>query len=385
MSEAGRRGPIGLGAFDAFATDFWAFANCMRALPNFLPPSNPELATLLSTFNSKVLLPSHLTKEQEKLVYSQESRAKLEAEPVEITLGDVTLPLEHLDRNVLPDRFHTLRAIVKDSKTAEDWENVVRCLQGFEEAGIPVKGQWQEMVVRKLNLAGMQHLVLKALQRPTATGLRLSNWGLLSQVLRTVHDKAALAGWEEEETTKALRMAKQVVELMESEEHCGRTFANPKPNQGDWRGHPVVIALPTEMAAVLAEKYGGDKEEVKKMANRLVTAIKQRDYMASLDAIAAKSTPALTDHQSRTGQRRYVMKHYLELLELIILENALKTSRSVLGSDMPLAQESQKYEARVEEVVKNGLASMKDLAVRDGREIKSGFADYVKEMAEKSK
>lgn len=226
-----------------------------------------------------MLLPSHLTKEQQKLVYSQESRAKLEAEPVEITLGDVTLPLEHLDRNVLPDRFHTLRAIIKESKTTEDWENVVRCLEGFVEAGILVKGQWQEMVVRRLNMAGMQHLVLKALQRPTATGLRLSNWGLLSQVLRTVHDKAAQANWEEEETTKALRMAKQVVELMESEEHCGRTFANPRPGQGDWRGHPVVIALPTEMAAVLAEKYGGDKEEVKKLANRLVTAIKQRDYM----------------------------------------------------------------------------------------------------------
>ena len=78
------------------------------------------------------------------------------------------------------------------------------------------------------------------------------------------------------------------------------------------------------------------------------------------------------------------MKHYLELLELMILNNALKTSRSVLGSDMPLGQESQKYEARVAEVFKNGLASMKDLTVRDGREVKAGFFGYVNEMAEKS-
>ena len=28
MSEAGKRGPMGLGAFDAFAIDFWALANC---------------------------------------------------------------------------------------------------------------------------------------------------------------------------------------------------------------------------------------------------------------------------------------------------------------------------------------------------------------------
>ncbi len=251
-------------------------------LPNFLPPSSPELSALLSTFNSKVLLPSHLTAEQQKLVYSQESRAKLEAEPVEITLGDVTLPLEHIDRNRLPNRFKHLKQIISRSETKEDWENVVRCLEGFEEAGIEVRAQWQEMVVRKLNLADMQHLVLKALQRPKASGIRLSNLGVLRQVLRTVHDKAALADWAQEDTHKSFKLAKQVVELMEDEEHCGsqkRRVKKGESSEGDWRGRPSVVALPTEMAAVLAEKYGGDKEEVKKLCNRLINALKQSEYL----------------------------------------------------------------------------------------------------------
>lgn len=252
------------------------------ALPNFLPPSSPELSALLSTFNSKVLLPNHLTKEQQKLVYSQESRPKIEAEPVEITLGDVTLPLEHLDRNRLPNRWQTFREVVQNSETKEDWENVVRCLEGFVEAGIEVKTKWQEMVVRKLNEAGMHHLVLKMLQRPKLSGVRLSNRGVVTEVMTGVHNRAAMADWEQEETMKALKMAKQIVELMENDEHHANQSTATVNEKGDWRGHPVVVALPTALAAVAAEKYGGDKDHVKKMANRLVAAIKQTDYMVSL-------------------------------------------------------------------------------------------------------
>ena len=250
------------------------------ALPSFLPPSSPDLASLLSAFNSKVLLPCHLTSEQQKLVYSQEARAKLEAERVEITLGHVTLPLEHIDRNKLPSRWHTLRDIVRKSETTDDWENVLRCLEGFEEAGIKVKWEWQQMVMRALGNAGRQNLIIKALQRPKASGIRLYNWGVLLQVLRAVHDQAVMVDWQQEETMKALKMANQVVELMENKLHCEGDWV-PKTDVGDWRGHPAVVALPTEMTAVIAEKYGGDKEAVQKMANRLVAAIEQIDYMVS--------------------------------------------------------------------------------------------------------
>jgi hypothetical protein len=229
-----------------------------------------------------VLLPNHLTKDQEKLVYSQESRAKLEAEPVEITLGDVTLPLQHLDRNHLPNHSKTFRSIVDQSETKDDWENVVRMLEGFENAGLKVKSDLREKAVRKLNMAGYQNLVLKALQRPKATGLSLKNFGLLLQVLRGLHDKAVMADWDKDETIKALKMARQVVELMDSEEHCAGARKGELLSSGDWRGKPVVVALPTELAAVLAARYDGDKKEVKKLTSRLVNALKQDDYMVWL-------------------------------------------------------------------------------------------------------
>ncbi|USP72770.1 hypothetical protein yc1106_00044 [Curvularia clavata] len=358
-------------------------AHYRGALPNFLPPSSPELSALLSTFNSKVLLPYHLTKEQQKLVYSQESRPKIEAEPVEITLGDVTLPLEHLDRNRLPDRWQTFREVVQNSETKEDWENVVRCLEGFVEAGIEVKTKWQEMVVRKLNEAGMYHLVLKMLQRPKASGVRLSNRGVVTEVLTGVHHRAAMADWEQEETTKALKMAKQIAELMENDEHHASQSAATANEKGDWRGHPVVVALPTALAATVAEKYGGAKDYVKKMANRLVAAIKQTNYMTSLDVLSQQSTKTSADFKNVTKQISFATKFGHELLELIIVWNALKTSRKVLGSEMSMANEAQQYESKVNQVLMQAVGNLDTLVTRNGTPLPLQYVDLVKEAVEK--
>jgi hypothetical protein len=244
------------------------------ALPLFLESSSPELTTLLYNTNSKILLPLHLTAEQQKLVYKQENKAKLEAEPVEITLGDVTLALEHLDKLKTPRRWQTIRNILEKSETREDWENVVRMVEGYHNAGIPLKPDQQALVVRHLNLKGMHHIILKALQRVEETGISMREWTVLRQVLRAVYDKAALSDWDEEETYKALRMAKQVAELLEYEHHCGG-----QPAEHDFRGKPAVVAVPTALAAVHAHKHKGDVEEVKTLAGRLLAAMEQDKYM----------------------------------------------------------------------------------------------------------
>jgi hypothetical protein len=247
-------------------------------LPVFLEPSTPELSKLLSKFNTKILAPHHFTKEQEALVYREANKAKLLAEPVEITLGEVTIPLEHIDRNHLPKRWRTVAEVVALSTTRDDWENLVRMLEGLENAGVKVKPERQEYVIRQLNLNGMQSIVLKAVQRAKHTGLRMNEYGVLAMVLRGVHDKAALSDWDKDETTKALKYAKQVVELLEHEEHCGGKSRGDTVAQNDWRGKPAVVAVPTEMVAVLADRHGGDVGEVKVMAGRLVASLTQDGY-----------------------------------------------------------------------------------------------------------
>ncbi|KAH7071236.1 hypothetical protein BKA63DRAFT_69451 [Paraphoma chrysanthemicola] len=354
-------------------------ARSKGALPVFLTPSNSELSSLLSTFNSKVLLPYHLTKEQQELVYRIANKAKLEAEPVDITLGDVTLPLEHINRVRLPKRWQTFKQIVTKSETRDDWENVVRALEGFQNAGIEVKTDWKEMVVRHLNSNGMQHLVLKALQRPKATGLSMREERLLLTVLRGIHDMAALADWDEEQTSKALRWAKQVAELLEEEDHHATQSRGELASEKDLRGKPAVVAVPTEMAAVLADRYGGSVEDVKVLVGRLVAALKQDDYSSSLDNIIESCNKTSADFTSRASQQSHTSTLAYILLEPIFVYNALKNARKVLGDDMPMKEEAQQWESRTETVLNEAAKAADRLRTRDGDTIRTGFVENLKD------
>lgn len=356
--------------------------SCIGGLPVFLEPSSSELSALLATINSKVLLPEHLTRDQQKLIYKQAMRAKLETEPVEVTIGDVTLPLEQMDRNFRPNRWESLREVVAQSETAADWENVVRVLEGYHSAGIAIKPQWQAMVVRHLTENGDHHIVLKALQRVKATGLRLSNYSVTQGVLKGAHNRAAESDWDKEETVKALRYARQVVELMEDKEHHAVLTKGSKTTQTDWRGEPFVIAVPTELAAMVAQKYSGDKEVVKTLANRLVNALKQGNQ-ESIDAVAAFNTKSEADYTNKTAQTAALVEYCGGLAELIIVWNALKTSRAVLGAEMPLATEAAEHESRIKKVLDEANQVLSKLQQKGGVQLRSKYPAYITEQLQK--
>ena len=91
------------------------------SLPEFLTPSSESLSALLYTLNTSILLPKHLNREQRALVYQKENAARLEAESIDITLGNVTVPLVHIDRaRNQPSQRRSVREIVKGSSTADD-------------------------------------------------------------------------------------------------------------------------------------------------------------------------------------------------------------------------------------------------------------------------
>jgi hypothetical protein len=68
-----------------------------------------------------------------------------------------------------------------------------------------------------------------------------------------------------------------------------------------------------------------------------------------------------------------------DLLGLIFVWNALKTSRKVLGSDMPKAQEAQQFENRAEQILKDGMETAEILKTRDGKKYPNALADYIKD------
>ena len=349
-------------------------------LPVFLEPSSPELSALLAKINSKVLLPEHLTKEQQKLVYKQSSRAKLETEPVEVTIGDVTLPLEFIDRNRLPNRLRSLTEVIRKAETTEDWENVVRVVEGFHSAGIVVRPDWYDMVVRNLLEHGHSSIVLRALQRVKVTGLRLDNYLVTFRLLRDCHDRAVRSDWDAEETKLALRYAQHVVELMEQEEHHARKAATTV--QSDWRSKPFVIAVPLELTAVVAQNHRGNVDTVKILANRLVHALKQ-DGNATIDSVATSSTKSEADFPNKHTQFQAITAHCNGILELLVVWNALKTSHAVLGADVPLAKDAAHYQTTIKQVIDQGARALPQLRTRAGVELRNKFPIYLTEQLQK--
>ncbi|KAF2465173.1 uncharacterized protein BDR25DRAFT_306820 [Lindgomyces ingoldianus] len=339
-----------------------AFSQCRAcqrgSLPQFLTPSTPELSTLLSRLNSKILLPAHLNHDQQLLVYKKKNQTRLEAETINITLGEVTLPLEHIDRNRdIPNKWHTFKTVVEESSTPEDWENVLRMVEGFQDASIQLPEGWMQKVVRRLNQAGMQHLVLKALQRASATGMSLEDPAIAHFVMMGIHDKAASSNWEKEETKKALSMAEQVVELMERKEHLGRNDVLP----GDLRSSPFVIAIPLEMAAVRVKKYteGQDKDgKVARYALKIMIALEQDDWVK---VSLAKELTAMTPSQGLRSAKDTLLNLRRRIWKLIPLWNALKTANSVLGANMPMAKEAQKLVANLRRGLADGEVSIDEL------------------------
>ncbi|KAF2646843.1 hypothetical protein P280DRAFT_441277 [Massarina eburnea CBS 473.64] len=354
------------------------------ALPVFLPASTPELSELLGVLNSKILLPWHLTPAQQKLVFRASNRAKLEAEPIEITLGEVTLPLEHINRtHDVPGQEKQFRLIMKSSTTREDWENVVRMLEGFENAKVRVKSAWAEWVVKRLGEEGYQHLILKALQRGPGSGLRLTEWGTMVEVLKAVRDKAAKAGWEQEALQKALRMAEQVVELMDEDQHLGKVSG-----EKDWRSHPAVVGTVLELASELAYRHKGDEEKVKTLAGRLMNALEQRNYISDeqpndiseLHKLAAQTPDSFSSYNSQLQALTVLMR---QMLAMIPVWNGLSTSRTVLEDAMPMPQEAEKVQRKIWDALEASLKGLDVLTMRDektiGDHLRLHMAEYTRD------
>jgi hypothetical protein len=295
---------------------------------------------LLAKLNSKILLPQHLTRDQAQLVYKKENRARLEAEPLYITLGEVELPLEHIDRTKdVPNRWHTVKEVIERARTPEDWENVLLMVEGFRGAGLKFLPHWQKKVLRKMFEAKRADLVMRALERVQETKFSLKEQETREVVFLGLRNCAANEGWSKEGTTWALSTIERVIELMEHKLHLGKWAAAP----GDPRANPFVIAYPLELAAMKVKKHLGGKDDgsVMKYATRTMAAFKQDDFMTTtLPATLEKLTfqPPEKPYQERGA----VTDLRLTVYNFIPVWNGLQTASSVLGSKMPMADDAKK-------------------------------------------
>lgn len=329
-----------------------AFRQKTGGLPVFQESTSPELSAALATLNSKILLPAHLNPDQQQLIYRKKNASRLENEPIYVQIGDVEMPLEHIDRiKDVPSRWTVLKQVIELSKDQKDWENVVKMLEGFHLAGIHFKTRHLLKFIRRANEAGMQHIVLRALQQVKTTGLSLKSPEVLEAVLIGIHNMASRSGWEAGSTKKALGFAEQVMELMEKPEHLGTSFAK----FGDPRASPLVIAVPLELAAARAAKHldGKDKDgKVKMYAVRLMASFKQDNFLkASLPGLLSADLKTSEDMSFKSKRARSSdynsLKHKISAW-IPVWYGLRIASLEVLGEDMPMPKDAQSVIALVD-------------------------------------
>ncbi|KAB2576725.1 uncharacterized protein LTHEOB_3673 [Lasiodiplodia theobromae] len=357
-----------------------------HTLPTFEPSSNEDLDSVLDLARRRILIPAHLNKAQEQMVYREKFRARLSAdapEPVSSTVAGADVTLEHIDRQRdIPAQWQVFSDALRLADTPTDWENVGKLLEGFADAGVRMRGEWVQKFVREAAQKGALHVVLRALERAPRTNVRLRSRDVVSRVLWEVRGVAAENGWGEVETERAIRYAEKVVELMEREEHCGGSGKRVvKP--GDLRTLPFVIATPLELNAVHVLRYKGGVDEdgvVEGYAKSLCNNLKHFGLQESTptEESAPSDGAATTTTKSKSPNRYQNFAAAVEKLRRMVpVWHGLELARRVLQPQNRLPLEKVEVYRVLGEVRGEAEAAVEAMRanLKEGQKVEN-HADY---------
>ncbi|MCJ1258607.1 hypothetical protein MMC24_006440 [Lignoscripta atroalba] len=243
------------------------------SIPTFRPTSSPELDTLLSTFRTRIFLPSHLLRPQRALIYRTKlQRTLLGDEPVTVSLSgsDEVHTLQPLNRLTdEPNTKASFSKILELMKESSDWACLPGFLEGLKGSRRKVTHAMLEKMVRRAAEMGMQGVVMDCLRRVERTGVVLDGVGLAREVMWGAILKAIQSGWSEGGLQKALKYGEDVLEMMEDPRHMnGRKLSSDDP-----RCKPEIVGVVLHLAAVRASKFKDGKDEdgkVQKYTERML-------------------------------------------------------------------------------------------------------------------
>lgn len=102
-----------------------------------------------------------------------------------------------------------------------------------------------------------------------------------------------------------------------------------------------------------------------------------------LKSISEHSKKISTAFANKVRQQNFVSAHCHELLQLLFVWNALKTSRKVLGIEMPFADEALEIESKTQQVLFEGVNAADNLRTREGKEMVNQYVEYIKDAIER--
>lgn len=202
-------------------------------------------------------------------MFRKKYAGRLEEEPVTVTIGenDEKFLLRSMDLLTRPKKKE-IANVVSLMKTKSDWNNLVPFLAGLRMSNrILDSGRWQ-WLVRKAGEANALGIILQCAKQSERTGLRLNDVAVVQRLFFEIHRMAQKAEFKDPTVSKALSLARQFIELMETPEHVEHDVLR------DPKRKPFVVGVLLELSAARAlnEYESKDKTgDVVAYAQRLIS------------------------------------------------------------------------------------------------------------------
>ncbi|KAI0834923.1 hypothetical protein F5Y06DRAFT_300110 [Hypoxylon sp. FL0890] len=233
------------------------------SMVHFTPTSSPQLDSLLSMIRHKIILPFYLPTEQRKKIFSPKYEKKLQSDPIIIEIDGEVFKFRYLNPfKDMPNTRRSVFAAISQFSTPADFANLRPLLEGIAHGGRKLKPDFYCSVVRLVAQKGHIHDIIECARGAARTNFRLDNSEKANEVLHHIQMKAVESGWDEAETTRTLRWAEMVIELMQEEEHQPRRLHDEKMLEGELPLYrdPMVLLAPLHLTAALVAKKGPEAD-----------------------------------------------------------------------------------------------------------------------------
>ncbi len=311
--------------------------------------SSAELNDLLSEIRQKIMLPSHLSKQHQKLIYKKRYENELLTEPVIATIANEDFQLQHIDkRKNLPSQKKALFEAMSLMKEKKDWGNLPNLLAGLKLAGVNTsKLSVKNRILSLARKAGRHEVILECLLRAEDTGMQLKEPQFVTSVMRALQQRAFDTDWHEHELAKALKWAELVVVMMEEAKHAGSRILAGKD---DPRLQPQLIGILLELASVKAVKH-----------------LEGRDVDGKVAEYSTRLLGTPLDFEPPASEREHVLNPWLWAHVPVL--HGIYEALKVLDPSLPVAEGLRTKSEVLDSMVSTAYEKLADLVSKENKSL----------------
>lgn len=189
-------------------------------------------------------------------MFKRKTADRLDEELVTTTIGKneeefQLRPMDPMTRPTFKEAIDTIALM----KTPEDWYNIIPFTTGLLMSNRIVKSDRWEWIIRKAAEAHSLGTIYECAKQGERTGLHFSNFGVVRRYFFELHRLAQNNDFKGPAVEKALRLARQSVDLMHEAPH---RVLDPKQ---DPMAKPFTIGVLLELSAARAHDAFGGKDE----------------------------------------------------------------------------------------------------------------------------